>query len=68
MDAMDSLMRGRTVLIIAHKLSIVKSAEGVAVISDGQIAESGTHKELLSQDGIYIASVRRQLQAPITAL
>lgn len=61
-DAMDSLMRGRTVLVIAHRLSTVKSADTVAVVSDGQIAESGTHEELLSQDGIYTALVRRQLQ------
>ncbi|KAF5480181.1 hypothetical protein F2P56_000947 [Juglans regia] len=67
-DAMDSLMRGRTVLVIAHRLSTVKSADSVAVISDGQIAESGAHEELLSQDGIYTALVRRQLQAPSTAL
>ncbi|KAK7819016.1 abc transporter b family member 27, partial [Quercus suber] len=54
-DAMDSLMRGKTVLVIAHRLSTVQSADTVAVISDGQIAESGTHDELLSQDGIYTA-------------
>ncbi|MCD9643620.1 ABC transporter B member 27 [Datura stramonium] len=63
-DAMDSLMRGRTVLVIAHRLSTVKSADTVAVVSDGQIAESGSHEELLVSDGIYTALVRRQLQAP----
>ncbi|PSS35098.1 ABC transporter B family member 27 like [Actinidia chinensis var. chinensis] len=63
-DAMDSLMRGRTVLVIAHRLSTVKSADMVAVVSDGQIAESGTHDELLGMDGIYTALVRRQLQGP----
>lgn len=62
-DAMDSLMRGRTVLVIAHRLSTVKSADLVAVISDGMIAESGSHDELLMRDGIYTALVRRQLQA-----
>ncbi|XP_020577187.1 ABC transporter B family member 25-like [Phalaenopsis equestris] len=62
-DAMDSLMEGRTVLVIAHRLSTVKSADVVAVVSDGQIAESGTHDELLSQNGIYNALVKRQLQA-----
>ncbi|KAI9379442.1 hypothetical protein POPTR_017G097200v4 [Populus trichocarpa] len=67
-DAMDSLMQGRTVLVIAHRLSTVKSADTVAVISDGQIAESGTHEELLNKDGIYNALVRRQLQGPSTAL
>ncbi|XP_061947773.1 ABC transporter B family member 25-like isoform X2 [Populus nigra] len=67
-DAMDSLMQGRTVLVIAHRLSTVKSADTVAVISDGQIAESGTHEELLNKDGIYNALVRRQLQGPSIAL
>ncbi|XP_071731009.1 ABC transporter B family member 27-like isoform X2 [Rutidosis leptorrhynchoides] len=66
-DAMDSLMRGRTVLVIAHRLSTVKSADTVAVISDGQIAESGTHEELLNMNGIYTALVRRQLQVPVNA-
>ncbi|XP_042423407.1 ABC transporter B family member 25-like [Zingiber officinale] len=61
-DAMDSLMEGRTVLVIAHRLSTVKSADTVAVISDGQIAERGTHDDLLSKDGIYTALVKRQLQ------
>ncbi|KAI3777014.1 hypothetical protein L1987_46807 [Smallanthus sonchifolius] len=63
-DAMDSLMEGRTVLVIAHRLSTVKSADTVAVISDGQISESGTHEELLNMNGIYTALVRRQLQVP----
>ncbi|KAL6012031.1 ABC transporter B member 25 [Asimina triloba] len=63
-DAMDSLMKGRTVLVIAHRLSTVKSADAVAVISDGRIAESGTHDELLEKNGIYTALVRRQLQGP----
>ncbi|KAM3337955.1 ABC transporter B family member 27 [Capsicum galapagoense] len=63
-DAMDSLMRGRAVLVIAHRLSTVKSEDIVAVVSDGQIAESGSHEKLLVSDGIYTALVRRQLQAP----
>ncbi|KAF7838546.1 ABC transporter B family member 25 [Senna tora] len=62
-DAMDSLMKGRTVLVIAHRLSTVKSADIVAVVSDGQIVERGTHEELLSKNGVYSALVRRQLQA-----
>ncbi|WCJ25569.1 ABC transporter B family member 27 [Euphorbia peplus] len=63
-DAMESLMKGRTVLVIAHRLSTVKSADVVAVISEGQIAERGSHDELLSQNGIYTALVKRQLQDP----
>lgn len=55
-------MKGRTVLVIAHRLSTVKSADTVAVISDGQIVEKGTHEELLSNNGVYSALVKRQLQ------
>lgn len=62
-DAMDSLMAGRTVLVIAHRLSTVKTADCVAVISDGQVAEKGTHEELLSFNGIYTNLVKRQLQS-----
>lgn len=61
-DAMESLMKGRTVLVIAHRLSTVQSADTVAVVSDGKIVEQGTHDELLSKDGIYTALVKRQLQ------
>lgn len=67
-DAMDSLMKGRTVLVIAHRLSTVKTADTVAVVSDGQIVESGTHDDLLSKNGIYTALVRRQLQGPKTEI
>ncbi|XP_011009427.1 PREDICTED: ABC transporter B family member 25-like [Populus euphratica] len=65
-DAMDSLMKGRTVLVIAHRLSTVQSADIVAVVSDGQIVERGTHEELLSKDGVYTALVKRQLEGPKT--
>ncbi|GAA0163776.1 ATP-binding cassette [Lithospermum erythrorhizon] len=65
-DAMDSLMKGRTVLVIAHRLSTVKSADVVVVISDGKIVEKGTHVELLIKDGTYSALVRRQLQSSIS--
>ncbi|KAH8487142.1 hypothetical protein H0E87_025932 [Populus deltoides] len=65
-DAMDSLMKGRTVLVIAHRLSTVQSADIVAVVSDGQIVERGTHEELLSKDGVYTSLVKRQLQGPKT--
>lgn len=67
-DAMDKLMKGRTVLVIAHRLSTVKTADTVAVISDGQVVETGNHEELLSKDGIYTALVRRQLQEPKTEM
>lgn len=59
---MESLMKGRTVLVIAHRLSTVKSADKVVVISDGEVVESGTHEDLLSNNGVYSALVSRQLQ------
>eukprot|EP00250_Pteridium_aquilinum_P006413 c16349_g1_i1 orf=183-2132(-) len=61
-DAMDRLMKGRTVLVIAHRLSTVQSADTVAVVDGGCIAEKGTHYELLEKNGIYAALVKRQLQ------
>lgn len=67
-DAMDSIMKGRTVLVIAHRLSTVKTANTVAVVSDGQIVESGTHDELLEKNGVYTALVKRQLQTTKTEI
>jgi subfamily B ATP-binding cassette protein MsbA len=46
-------MRGRTTLVIAHRLSTVVNADLIHVIVDGRIAESGKHDELLSNGGIY---------------
>lgn len=62
-DAIDKAMVGRTVLIIAHRLSTVRNANKVLVVDKGVIAESGTHDQLLSQDGVYKKLVLRQLQA-----
>ncbi|GAU36051.1 hypothetical protein TSUD_208210 [Trifolium subterraneum] len=67
-DAMDSIMKGRTVLVIAHRLSTVKTANTVAGVSDDQIAESGSHNELLDKNGVYTALVRRQLHTTKTEI
>ncbi|CAN5724191.1 lipid A export permease/ATP-binding protein MsbA [soil metagenome] len=50
---LQELMRGRTVFVIAHRLSTVRSANRILVLSHGEIVESGTHEELLSRDGEY---------------
>ena len=54
-------MRDRTTLIIAHRTSTLASAERVVVLSEGGIAEEGTHAELLSRGGIYARLYERQL-------
>eukprot|EP00357_Protocruzia_adherens_P026870 CAMPEP_0115004482 /NCGR_PEP_ID=MMETSP0216-20121206/19239_1 /TAXON_ID=223996 /ORGANISM="Protocruzia adherens, Strain Boccale" /LENGTH=625 /DNA_ID=CAMNT_0002370499 /DNA_START=308 /DNA_END=2185 /DNA_ORIENTATION=- len=63
-QAIDSLVQrgGKTVLIIAHRLSTVKDASKIMVMKDGNIAESGTHEMLLRTDGIYKSFMKRQLQ------
>ncbi len=52
-EAMDQLMVGRTSIIIAHRLSTIRNADLIMVMNDGDIIESGTHEELLKQNGFY---------------
>jgi ABC-type multidrug transport system fused ATPase/permease subunit len=67
--ALEELMKGRTVLIIAHRLSTVKNADKICVVSNGMIIESGTHKELIALDGAYKKLVEHQelLSAPMVS-
>ena len=50
---MDRLMEGRTVFVIAHRLSTVRNADAIMVLEQGQIVERGNHDELLEQKGRY---------------
>lgn len=59
-EALDRLMKGRTVFAIAHRLSTLSNAHRLIVIEDGRIAEMGTHKELLKKKGIYYQLVKLQ--------
>jgi ATP-binding cassette subfamily B multidrug efflux pump len=56
----QTLMRGKTVIAIAHRLSTIAAMDRLIVLEDGDIAETGTHQELLSRGGIYAALWRRQ--------
>eukprot|EP00794_Sanderia_malayensis_P014229 gene14229-15713_t len=60
-EAIDRAMVGRTVLVIAHRLSTVRNAARVMVIDKGVIVEQGTHDELIQKEGTYKKLVLRQL-------
>ncbi|XP_020205544.1 ABC transporter B family member 28 [Cajanus cajan] len=59
-DALNHLMKGRTTLVIAHRLSTVQNAYQIAVCSEGRVAELGTHFELLAKKGQYASLVGTQ--------
>lgn len=52
-QAISELCRGKTLLVIAHRLNTIREADQILVVSDGKIAQSGTHEELMTQNGIY---------------
>jgi ATP-binding cassette subfamily B protein len=62
-DALDRLMRGRTTLIIAHRLSTVVGADRVLVLEGGRVVQSGSHAMLMGQEGLYRRLVERQFVA-----
>ena len=61
-QALDELCRGRTTIVVAHRLSTIKNADEIAVISEGSVLEQGTHEELLALDGMYAGLYRLQFR------
>jgi len=59
-QGLNNLMAGRTTLVIAHRLSTVRHADSIVVLRDGQVAEQGTHEELLAAGGEYERLYRMQ--------
>ena len=51
--SLDELCKGRTTIVVAHRLSTIKNADEIAVISSGKVLEKGTHKELMDLNGQY---------------
>ena len=62
-DALDDLMRGRTTLVIAHRLSTVEHAHRIVVLEAGRVVEQGSHAALLSAGGLYARLHSMQFRA-----
>ncbi len=58
--SLDELCKGRTTIVVAHRLSTIKNADEIAVIADGTIVEHGSHKSLLAQNGLYATLYHEQ--------
>ncbi len=66
--ALDELCKGRTTLVVAHRLSTIKNADEIAVISGGKILEQGSHDALLSLDGMYKTLYEQQFREDVEAI
>jgi subfamily B ATP-binding cassette protein MsbA len=58
---LEELMRGRTSVVVAHRLSTIRGAHRIAVLQQGTVAEYGTHDELMKSDGLYAGMYRLQM-------
>lgn len=62
MQSLEQFYRGKTVVVVAHRLSTVRNADNIIVLDHGRIAEQGTHEQLIAARGQYYALVRNQLE------
>ena len=61
-ESLDELCVGRTTIVVAHRLSTIKNADKIAVISEGNISELGTHDQLMNLDGMYAKLYNQQFR------
>lgn len=61
-QSLDELCKGRTTIVVAHRLSTIKNADKIAVVSGGKICEEGTHEQLIVNDGIYAKLYKQQFK------
>ena len=62
MENLDRFFKGRTVIVVAHRLSTVRNADQILVLEKGKIIESGRHQELADKKGAYYKLVKNQLE------
>lgn len=62
MENLDEFFKGRTVVVVAHRLSTVKNADNIIVLEEGELIEQGTHQQLTAQRGAYYHLVKNQLE------
>ena len=62
MNNLQTFFKGRTSVVVAHRLSTVRNAEQIIVIEQGKIAETGTHEALIALEGRYYQLVKNQLE------
>ena len=62
MEHLDEFYKGKTVVVVAHRLSTVKNADKIVVLDKGKVAEEGTHWELTARKGLYYQLVKNQLE------
>jgi len=65
-EALDKARTGRTTLVVAHRLSTIKSADIIVAVEEGRVKETGSHEELMAMEGLYHSLVMRQVQGKVS--